>query len=84
MKKLVLLIAIIAVIALLFPIAAYFYTPVESGKISGLRAEDAVRLVRDRHDLARPVEAAVGADCARDHLLRERRGTGTLSGRTQP
>jgi cytochrome c peroxidase len=41
MKKLVLLIAIIAVIALLFPIAAYFYTPLESGKISGLRAEDA-------------------------------------------
>lgn len=41
MKKLVLLIVVIAVIALLFPIANYFYKPVESGKLSGLQDGDA-------------------------------------------
>jgi cytochrome c peroxidase len=41
MKKLILLIVILAVIALIFPIANYFYTPVESGKLSDLRADDA-------------------------------------------
>ncbi len=41
MKKLVLLIVVIAVIALLLPIANYFYKPVDSGKLSGLQAGDA-------------------------------------------
>ena len=41
MKRLVLLVAVLAVIALSFPIANYFYRPVESGKLSGLQAGDA-------------------------------------------
>jgi len=40
MKKLVIFIAVLAVIALSFPLANYFYEPVESGKLADLQAGD--------------------------------------------
>ena len=40
MKKIILIIAVLAIIALAFPVANYFYEPVEHGKLSGLHAGD--------------------------------------------
>jgi cytochrome c peroxidase len=39
-KKLLVLVFILAVVALLFPISTFFYTPVESGTLAGLRTND--------------------------------------------
>jgi cytochrome c peroxidase len=41
MKKIVLLLVVLAVVAILFPISNYFYVPVETGTLSDVRSDDA-------------------------------------------
>ncbi len=40
MKKLLVFVLVLVVIAVLFPISTFFYTPVENGTLAGLRTND--------------------------------------------